>query len=313
MYCLNSISDLSISDVHKIFDIADTDINNTYCDILKHKTVLNIFLEQSTRTAISFEIATKKLSANVINFNSENSSIKKGENLYDTLNTLMAYNSDYCVIRSPYSGIFNTTLSKFSDTKNTIFVNAGDGMNEHPTQALIDLYTIYKYSNIDLSNLSSLKDLKIAICGDILHSRVAHSNIKILSLLGIKPILIGPLPLVSDYSDDFQVYFSIDEALKLHKLDFLMILRVQFERTHNHYINSKSEYAKFWGINAKKIENSLNPDMKIMHPGPVNRRVEISEDVFDLYSKNILILDQVRLSIKIRQAVFIFLEMKNFS
>lgn len=336
IYHLNSISDLEIDDIYEIFRISDiignSNTGHDYKYILKDKIVMNVFLEHSTRTALSFEIASKKLSANVVNFCSKSSSMNKGENLYDTLDTLLAYAPDYCIIRSPHSGIFHSVLSKLNinSANNNIFVNAGDGINEHPTQALIDLYTIIK--NIETLNddivkstispaqrlignhlFPDLSNLKIAICGDILNSRVAHSDIKLFSLFNIKPILIGPLPLVSAYLDDFEVYFSIDEALKLNRLDIIIMLRVQFERMkNNNYINSNSEYSKFWGINAQKIYDSLNPNMKIMHPGPVNRGVEISEDVFDSYAENLLILRQVEYSIRIRQAVMVFLEMKNF-
>lgn len=295
---LLGIKYLSKEDISLIFKTADNFkriINQPIKKVpsLRDITVANLFFENSTRTKLSFELAEKRLSADVINFTSGASSIKKGETLIDTVNNILAMKVDMVVMRHPYPGA-SVFLSRNIDAK---IINAGDGTHEHPTQALLDAYSVReKYGTV--------KGKKIVIIGDILHSRVALSNIYCLQKLGAEVRVCGPSTLIPKYIDSLGVkhFSNLQEALNW--CDVANVLRIQLERQDVKFFPSLREYAMVFGIN-KDILMSLDKEIIIMHPGPINRGVELTSDVAD--SGQAIILDQVENGVAIRMAVLYLL------
>ena len=263
---------------------------------LRDITIANLFFENSTRTKLSFELAEKRLSADVINFSASNSSVKKGETLIDTVKNILAMKVDVVVMRHPNPGAA-LFLSKNVDA---CIINAGDGTHEHPSQALLDVYSINE-------KLDGIKGKKIAIVGDILHSRVALSNIYALKMLGAELKLCGPKSLIPKHIEALGVSVSTDLMQTLKWCDAVNMLRVQNERMDLNYFPSNREYAKLNGLNLKKLE-SLKKEIVLLHPGPINRGVEITSDVAD--SKNAIILDQVENGVAIRMAIIYLLVAK---
>ena len=262
---------------------------------LRHLTIANVFFENSTRTKLSFELAQKRLSADIINFSSSVSSVKKGESLLDTINNILVMKVDMIVMRHPNPGAPHF-IAKNIDAS---VVNAGDGTHEHPTQALLDSYTIRE-------KLGKIKNKKIAIIGDIAHSRVAISNIYALQKLGAKVMLCGPSTLIPKHisSMGVQIENNIENALKW--CDVANVLRIQLERQKDKFFPSLREYSLYYGINKKLLEK-INKDIVIMHPGPINRGVELNSDVAD--SNNSIILDQVENGVAISMAVMYLLSL----
>ncbi|WFW29728.1 MAG: aspartate carbamoyltransferase catalytic subunit [Wolbachia endosymbiont of Menacanthus eurysternus] len=285
---LLSVQDLTISDIENITKIAIQYLKNKIEDkhILKNKTVINLFFEYSTRTLASFEIAARSLGANVITLPIKSSSIEKGESLKDTIKTLNAMNPDYIIIRQKNSGILNI-LTKYI---NCSLINAGDGSNEHPTQALTDYLIISNYKK-------QMKNIKVVICGDILHSRVARSNIKLLKMFKAKICLVAPPTLICKYfSEADSTHNSLAEGIK--DADVIMLLRLQKERMNNNYfIPSEKEYFYLYGLDSQKLSYA-KPNAIVMHPGPINRGIEISDDITD-----VVILQQVKFGLAIRKAI----------
>jgi aspartate carbamoyltransferase catalytic subunit len=263
---------------------------------LRDITVANLFFENSTRTKLSFELAEKRLSADVINFSSSQSSVKKGETLIDTVNNILAMKVDVVVLRHPNPGAA-LFLSKNVDA---CIINAGDGTHEHPSQALLDAYSINE-------KLGELKGKKIAIVGDILHSRVALSNIYVLKILGAEVQICGPKSLIPKHIEALGVNVSTDFIQTLKWCDAVNMLRVQNERMDLNYFPSTREYAQLYGLNAQKMA-SIKKEIVLLHPGPINRGVEITSDVAD--SKNAIILDQVENGVAIRMAIIYLLVAK---
>ncbi|QXP74588.1 aspartate carbamoyltransferase catalytic subunit [Tenacibaculum sp. AHE15PA] len=261
---------------------------------LRDITIANLFFENSTRTKLSFELAEKRLSADVINFSAAQSSVKKGETLIDTVNNILAMKVDIVVMRhaSVGAGIF---LSRHVDAK---IINAGDGTHEHPTQALLDSFSMREALN------SNLKGKKIVIVGDVLHSRVALSNIFALQLQGAKVKVCGPTTLIPKYISSLGVQVETNLKKALEWCDVANVLRVQHERMDIKYFPSTREYTQLFGIN-KEILNSLNKEIVIMHPGPINRGVELTSDVAD--SNQSIILNQVENGVAVRMAVIYLL------
>ena len=264
---------------------------------LRHLTIANIFFENSTRTKLSFELAEKRLSADIINFSSSLSSVIKGESLLDTINNILVMKVDMIIMRHPSPGAPHFISNKI----NASIINAGDGTHEHPTQALLDSFSIKE-------KLGSLKGKKIAIIGDILHSRVAISNIYSLQKLGAEVMLCGPKTLMPKFMNEFGVIIENDIKKALKWCDVANVLRIQLERQKVKYFPSLREYSLYFGIN-KKLLDRINKDIIIMHPGPINRGIEISSDVAD--SKNSIILDQVENGVAIRMAVMYLLSLNN--
>ncbi|OUW73183.1 MAG: aspartate carbamoyltransferase [Flavobacteriaceae bacterium TMED204] len=298
---LLGIKDLNDADIQLIFSTADQFkevLNRPIKKVpsLRDITIANLFFENSTRTKLSFELAEKRLSADVINFSAAQSSVKKGETLLDTVNNILAMKVDIIVMRHPNPG----SALFLSQNVNACIVNAGDGTHEHPTQALLDAYSIKE-------KLGDLRGRKIAIVGDILHSRVALSNIYALKKLGAEVKLCGPKSLIPKHIESLGVSLSTDLIQTLKWCDAVNMLRVQNERMDLNYFPSNREYAQLYGLNAKKLE-SLKKDIIILHPGPINRGVEVTSDVAD--SKNAIILDQVENGVAIRMAVIYLLAAK---
>jgi len=291
---LLGIKYLNKSDIDLIFKTADNFkkiINQPIKKVpsLRDITIANLFFEDSTRTKLSFELAEKRLSADVINFSSASSSVKKGETLLDTANNILAMKVDIIVLRHPNPGA-SVFLSRNVNAK---IVNAGDGTHEHPTQALLDAYSIReKYGDVSGN--------KIVIIGDILHSRVALSNIYCLQKLGAEVKVCGPSSLMPKHLDSLGVTHFSDLKKALQWCDVANVLRIQLERQDVNYFPSLREYAMVYGID-KTILKSLDKEITIMHPGPINRGVELSSDVAD--SKHAIILDQVENGVAIRMAV----------
>ncbi len=260
---------------------------------LRDITIANLFFENSTRTKLSFELAQKRLSADVINFSASGSSVKKGETLVDTVNNILAMKVDMVVMRhsSPGAAVY---LSKKVNSK---IINAGDGAHEHPTQALLDAFSIQE-------KLGEIKGKKIAIIGDILHSRVALSNIFCLQKLGAKVKVCGPLTLIPKHIESLGVEVELDLRKALEWCDVANMLRIQLERQEIKYFPSLREYTMLYGLN-KEILDSLSKEIVVMHPGPINRGVEITSDVAD--SKQSIILDQVENGVAVRMAVMFLL------
>ena len=290
--------DLTINEINLIFETAKKFKEVLSRPIkkvptLRHLTIANIFFENSTRTKLSFELAQKRLSADVINFSSSSSSINKGESLLDTINNILVMKVDMIVIRHPNPGAPHL----ISKNINVPIINAGDGTNEHPTQALLDSFSI-------IEKLGSIKNKKISIIGDVLHSRVAISNIHLLNTLGAKIMLCGPSTLIPKYIKKMELTVTNNIKEALEWCDVANILRIQLERQNQVYFPSIREYAKYFGVNGKLLKE-LNKELIIMHPGPINRGVEINSDVVD--SKNSIILDQVENGVAIRMAIMYLL------
>lgn len=297
---LLGIKDLSKEEILYILDQATQfkDIINRpikKVPTLRDFTIANLFFENSTRTKLSFELAQKRLSADVLNFSSSNSSVKKGETLIDTVNNILAMKVDMVVIRHASPGV-PVFLSR---NINAHIVNAGDGTHEHPTQALLDAYSMKEKFN-------SFEGLKVAIIGDIIHSRVALSNVFCLLKLGAKVRLCGPPTLIPKHIHELGVEISYDIKDTLEWCDVANVLRIQMERSDAAYFPSLNEYSQHFGID-KELLDSIKHPVVIMHPGPINRGVELSSDVAD--SSQSIILDQVENGVAIRMAVTYLLAM----
>ena len=298
---LLGIKYLNEEDLHLIFETADhfkEVINRPIKKVpsLRDTTIANLFFENSTRTKLSFELAEKRLSADVINFSASQSSVSKGETLIDTVNNILAMKVDVVVMRHPTPGAA-LFLSKNVDA---CIINAGDGTHEHPSQALLDAYSIRE-------KFGELRGKKIAIVGDILHSRVALSNIFALKKLGAEVRLCAPKSLLPKHIETLGVTASMDLMQTLKWCDAANMLRVQNERMDLNYFPSTREYSQLFGLNKKKLE-SLKKEIIILHPGPINRGVEITSDVAD--SKNAIILNQVENGVAIRMAIIYLLVAK---
>lgn len=295
---LLGIKDLTKEDIQLIFSTADNFKEVLSRPIkkvpsLRDITIANLFFENSTRTKLSFELAEKRLSADVINFSASSSSVKKGETLIDTVNNILAMKVDMLVLRHPSPGAA-LFLSKHVDAK---IVNAGDGAHEHPTQALLDAYSIRE-------KLGDVKGKKVAIIGDILHSRVALSNIFCLQKLGAEVMVCGPATLIPKYIANLGVKVEYNIVKALEWCDVANMLRIQLERQDIKYFPSIREYTMQYGV-TRQLLDSLKKDIVIMHPGPINRGVEISSDVAD--SDYSIILDQVENGVAVRMAVLFLL------
>ena len=295
---LLGIKDITRADLDLIFETADNfkDVINRpikKVPSLRDITIANIFFENSTRTKLSFELAEKRLSADVINFSSSNSSVKKGETLLDTVNNILAMKVDMVVMRHSSPGAPHF-LAKHIEAN---IVNAGDGTHEHPTQAILDTFSIRE-------KFGSLEGLRVAIIGDILHSRVALSNIFALQKLGAEVMLCGPSTLLPKYIKELGVKVELDVRKALQWCDVANVLRIQLERQQLKYFPSLREYSLYYGIN-KKLLDSLDKEITILHPGPINRGVELTSDVAD--SDHAIILDQVENGVATRMAVMYLL------
>ncbi|MFK2820793.1 aspartate carbamoyltransferase catalytic subunit [Flavobacteriaceae sp. LMIT009] len=298
---LLGIKYLNKKDIELIFETADhfkEVINRPIKKVpsLRDITIANLFFENSTRTKLSFELAEKRLSADVINFSASQSSVKKGETLIDTVNNILSMKVDMVVMRhpNPGAGVF------LSNHINASIINAGDGAHEHPTQALLDSYSIRE-------RLGEVKGKNVVIVGDILHSRVALSNIFALQLQGANVMVCGPKTLIPKHIDKLGVKVETNLRKALNWCDVANMLRVQNERMDISYFPSTREYTQQFGID-KDLLNSLDKEITIMHPGPINRGVEITSDVAD--SDQAIILNQVENGVAIRMAVIYLLASK---
>ena len=290
---LISIEDLTADEVVEILDTAEPLLpiaarQRNSVPTLRGKVVCNLFLEDSTRTRISFELAAKRLSAEVISFSSAGSSVSKGESFKDTALTLDAMGVDCVVVRSRSSGA-PVQLSRYLDVP---ILNAGDGWHQHPTQALLDVFTMRRH-------LGDLAGRRVAITGDVLHSRVARSEVQALSLLGAQVVLVAPPTLLPPRVESWgvEVATTLDEVIET--VDVLYLLRVQRERMHRAFFPSSREYARMWGINGGRL-GRMKPEAIVMHPGPMNRGVEITAEVAD--SPRSVIVEQVTNGIAVRMA-----------
>lgn len=295
---LLGIKDLTEQDIQLILETADNFkevINRPIKKVpsLRDITIANIFFENSTRTRLSFELAEKRLSADVVNFSASGSSVKKGETLLDTVNNILAMKVDMVVMRHSSVGAPHF-LSKHIKAN---IVNAGDGTHEHPTQALLDAFSIRE-------KLGTVTGKKVCIFGDILHSRVALSNIFCLQKLGAEVMVCGPSTLLPKYVRDLGVKVELDLRKALEWCDVANVLRIQLERQTIKYFPSLREYSLYYGIN-KQLLDSLGKEIMIMHPGPINRGVELTSDVAD--SKHSVILNQVENGVAVRMAVLYLL------
>lgn len=298
---LLGIKYLNQKDIQLIFETADhfkEVINRPIKKVpsLRDITIANLFFENSTRTKLSFELAEKRLSADVLNFTSSQSSVKKGETLIDTVNNILSMKVDMVVMRHPNPGA-SIFLSKHVSAS---IINAGDGAHEHPTQALLDSYSIRE-------ELGDVSGKKVVIVGDILHSRVALSNIFALQLQGAEVMVCGPKTLLPKYINKLGVKVETDLRRALNWCDVANMLRVQNERMSVSYYPSTREYTRQYGLN-KELLDALDKEIVIMHPGPINRGVEITSDVAD--SKQSIILNQVQNGVAIRMAVIYLLASK---
>jgi len=298
---LLGIEDLSLEDIELIFSFTDS-----FSEVLKRPikkvptlrdiTVANLFFEPSTRTRISFEIAEKRLSADVLNFSASTSSLTKGESLIDTAKNILSMKVDMLVLRHPLPG----AAEFLSKHVSSVIINAGDGSHEHPTQALLDAYSIKK-------KFGTVKGLNVLIIGDIKHSRVALSNIMCLKKLGANVKVCGPSTLIPKYLSEMgvEVSFNLNESLKW--CDVANILRIQLERQNINFFPSNREYSMQFGINADNIKN-IGKNLVFMHPGPINRGVEVTSDIID--SDNSIVLDQVENGVSVRMAILYLLASK---
>lgn len=298
---LLGIKYLTTSDIELIFETAShfkEVINRPIKKVpsLRDVTIANLFFENSTRTKLSFELAQKRLSSDVINFSASNSSVKKGESLIDTVNNILSMKVDMVVMRHPNPGAA-MFLSKHVDAS---IVNAGDGAHEHPTQSLLDCFSIRE-------KLGDIAGKKVVIVGDILHSRVALSNIFALKKLGAEVMVCGPLTLIPKHIESLGVTVETNLQKALQWADVANVLRVQFERMRTSFFPSNREYAMQYGI-SKQLVEKLDNDLLIMHPGPINRGVEISSDLAD--SEHAIILDQVENGVAVRMAILYLLASK---
>lgn len=298
---LLGIKDITPQDIQLIFETADNfkDVLNRpikKVPSLRDITIANVFFENSTRTRLSFELAEKRLSADVINFSSSSSSVKKGETLLDTVNNILAMKVDMIVMRHSSPGAPHF-LSKHIPAN---IVNAGDGTHEHPTQALLDSFSIRE-------RLGEVAGKKVVIIGDILHSRVALSNIFALQKQGAEVMVCGPITLLPKYIKELGVKVETNVRRALEWCDVANVLRIQLERQQMKYFPSLREYTLYYGID-KKMLDSLNKEIVLMHPGPINRGVELSSDAAD--SHHSIILNQVENGVAIRMAVLYLLAQK---
>ncbi|HYI52235.1 MAG TPA: aspartate carbamoyltransferase catalytic subunit [Microbacterium sp.] len=299
---------LSRADALEILDVAEDMADTQQREVkklptLRGKTVVNLFFEDSTRTRISFEAAAKRLSADVINFSAKGSSVSKGESLQDTAQTLQAIGADAVVIRHGASGAPRTLATSGWITAGV--VNAGDGTHEHPTQALLDAFTIRKRRFGTGSRGQDLSGVKVTIVGDILHSRVARSNVWLLHTLGAEVTLVAPPTLVPQDVSAWpaRILFDLDDAIAA-KPDALMMLRIQLERMNAAYFPTEREYSRRWGLDARRFA-VLGTGSMVMHPGPMNRGLEISTEAAD--SARSTVLDQVTNGVCVRMAVLYLL------
>jgi aspartate carbamoyltransferase catalytic subunit len=301
---LVSAADLKRSDAIELLDttaemasVSDRDVKKL--PTLRGKTVVNLFYEDSTRTRVSFEVAEKRLSADVVNVSAKGSSVSKGESLKDTVQTLAAISADIVVMRHSSSGAAHTLAN--SNWFDGSVINAGDGTHEHPTQALLDAYTL-RQRLFGSASGQGLDGISVAIVGDIAHSRVARSNLILLKTLGAKVHLIAPPTLLPSALGEQAVgaFHDFDQAIDEIEFDAVMMLRVQSERMQAAFFPSEAEYAKLWGLNRQRLER-MKPETLVMHPGPMNRGLEI--DSFCADSPNSTVLDQVRNGVSARMAV----------
>lgn len=295
---LLGIKEITVDDINLILNTAESFkevINRPIKKVpsLRDITIANLFFENSTRTKLSFELAEKRLSADVVNFSAAASSVKKGETLIDTVNNILAMKVDLVVMRHPNPGAA-VFLSRHIDAK---IINAGDGAHEHPTQALLDAFSIKE-------KLGSIKGKKIAIVGDVLHSRVALSNIFCLQKLGAEVMVCGPTTLIPKYISHLGVKVEHNLRKALEWCDVANMLRIQLERQDIKFFPSLREYTMLYGLN-KELLDSLSKKIIIMHPGPINRGVEITSDVAD--SDQSIILEQVENGVAVRMAVLFLL------
>jgi len=297
---LLSIEDLSKDEALSLLATAKelariTDGPNKKLPTLRGKSIVNLFFEDSTRTRISFEAAAKRLSADVINFSAKGSSVSKGESLKDTAQTLQAMGADAVVIRHGSSG----AAKRLADSQwiSASVINAGDGTHEHPTQALLDAFTIKSHLKPDAADLSGLR---IVIVGDILHSRVARSNVLLLNKLGAKVTLVAPPTLLPVGVSEWPVELSYDLDEVIESCDVIMMLRIQLERMQDSYFPTEREYARRYGLNSTRL-SSLKSTAIVMHPGPMNRGLEISAESADDVKS--VVIDQVKNGVSVRMAV----------
>jgi len=297
---LLSISDLNKSEAISILDTATelarvSDGAVKKLPTLRGRTIVNLFAEDSTRTRISFEAAAKRLSADVINFSAKGSSLSKGESLKDTAMTLQAMGADAVVIRHPASGAAQRLAD--SEWMSGSVVNAGDGTHEHPSQALLDAFTIRKHLGMGGSDLAGLS---VGIVGDILHSRVARSNVLLLSMLGAKVTLVAPPTLLPVGIQNWPATVSYEFDAVIPHVDVVMMLRVQQERMSDLFFPNAREYSRYFGLNADRMAN-MKSGAIVMHPGPMNRGLEISAEVAD--SARSVITEQVTNGVSVRMAI----------
>ncbi|MFZ9926333.1 MAG: aspartate carbamoyltransferase catalytic subunit [Candidatus Nanopelagicaceae bacterium] len=306
---LLSINDLSREQAILILDTADelsrvSDAPIKKLPTLRGRTVVNLFYEDSTRTRISFEAAAKRLSADVINFSAKGSSVSKGESLKDTALTLQSMGADAVILRHSASG----AARRLAEWTEGSVINAGDGTHEHPTQALLDAFTIRKHLKTFSENNAGLgldlSGVEVAIVGDILHSRVARSNVLLLSLLGAKVTLVAPPTLLPVGVSDWPVDISYDFDSAIRKTDVVMMLRLQLERMKSAFFPSAREYSRLFGLDTERLAKGTNSPL-ILHPGPINRGLEISSECAD--NVDSLILEQVRNGVSVRMAVLYLL------
>lgn len=295
---LLGIKQLKKEDIELIFYTADNfkDVLNRpikKVPSLRDITIANLFFENSTRTRLSFELAEKRLSADIVNFSAASSSVNKGETLIDTVNNILAMKVDMVIMRHPEAGAHNL-LSKHIDVP---IVNAGDGAHEHPTQALLDAYSIRE-------KLGAVKGKKVVIVGDILHSRVALSNIFCLQKLGAEVKVCGPSTLIPKYIESIGVSYEPNLMKALNWCDVANMLRIQLERQDLQFFPSLREYSQMYGLNKERLD-ALDKKIVVMHPGPINRGVEITSDVAD--SSQAIVLDQVENGVAIRMSVIYLL------
>ncbi len=291
---LLGIEGLAAADIVEILDLAEryVELNRrggTKSSLLRGRTMVNLFFESSTRTRTSFELAGKRLGADVINMSADGSSVRKGETLLDTAITLNAMHIDVLVVRHSESG----AVKLLADKVNCIVINGGDGQHEHPTQALLDALTIRRRKG-------RLKGLIVTICGDVLHSRVARSNIYLLNAMGARVRVVAPPTLMPGAIGQLGVEATTDMKKGLADADIVMMLRLQNERMQGHYVPSVREYFRFFGLDYQKLE-AAKGDALIMHPGPMNRGVEIDSEVADDYGRS-LIQEQVEMGVAVRMA-----------
>jgi aspartate carbamoyltransferase catalytic subunit len=301
---LLSINDLSKSEAISILDTAQelsrvSDGPMKKLPTLRGRTIVNLFAEDSTRTRISFEAAAKRLSADVINFSAKGSSISKGESLKDTAQTLQAMGADAVIIRHSASG----AAQRLADSRwmSGAVINAGDGTHEHPSQALLDAFTIRKHLSKGASDLAGLR---VAIVGDVLHSRVARSNVLLLSKLGARVVLVAPPTLLPVGVESWPCDISYDLDSIIAGVDAVMMLRIQLERMNELFFPNAREYSRYFGLNSDRIR-ALKRDAIVMHPGPMNRGLEITADAAD--GARSVIVEQVTNGVSIRMAILYLL------